>query len=114
MPLSGLDRAVRAVRSRWRSSLYLRVVLTTLSLSLIVVLVLGQILVSRIANGLIDAKQRTSLVEARAGLNQAEALIAASERTNTSTDLVEQTIQQLANRGAGIPRLYDVLLLRTY
>ena len=63
----GFDRAARAIRRRWRSSLYLRVVVTTLTLSLIVVLVLGQVLVSRIANGLIDAKQRTSLVEAGPG-----------------------------------------------
>ena len=104
---------MRAVRSRWRSSLYLRVVTTTLSLSLIVVLVLGQILVSRIANGLIDAKQRSSLVEARAGLNQAEALIAASDRTDSSSAprLVDQIAVQLAKRGSGTPRLYDVLLL---
>jgi two-component system sensor histidine kinase MtrB len=113
MPTFGFDRAARAIRVRWRSSLYLRVVVTTLSLSLIVVLVLGQVLVSRIANGLIDAKQRTSLVEARAGLNQAQALIAASDRTDpvNGPQLVEQIVLQLANRGAGVPRLYDVLLL---
>jgi two-component system sensor histidine kinase MtrB len=93
--------------------LYLRVVVTTLTLSMIVVLVLGQVLVSRIANGLIDAKQRTSLVEARAGLNQAQALIAASDRADSvnGPQLVDQIAVQLANRGAGIPRIYDVLLL---
>lgn len=113
MPTLGIDRALAAVRWRWRSSLYLRVVTTTLSLSLIVVLVLGQILVSRITSGLIDAKQRSSLVEARAGLNQAEALIAASDQTDSAgaPQLVEQIANQLANRGAGTPRLYDVLLL---
>jgi len=65
----GLDRAATVIRQRWRSSLYLRVVATTLSLSLIVVVVLGQILVSRIANGLLESKQSASLIEARAGLN---------------------------------------------
>lgn len=113
MRIFGIDRAWAAVRWRWRSSLYLRVVITTLSLSLIVVLVLGQILVSRITSGLVDAKQRSSLVEARAGLNQAEAFINASDRTDPSDapQLVEQIANQLANRGAGTPRLYDVLLL---
>ena len=113
MPTLGLDRAARAIRVRWRSSLYLRVVTTTLSLSLIVVLVLGQVLVSRIANGLIDAKQRTALVEAQAGLIQAQTLIDASDRTDAVNGpvLVEQIANQLANRGGGIPRLYDVLLL---
>ncbi|HVQ88207.1 MAG TPA: MtrAB system histidine kinase MtrB [Actinomycetes bacterium] len=116
MPLFGLDSAARAVRLRWRSSLYLRVVVTTLTLSIIVVAVLGQILVSRIADGLIEAKQRTSLVEARAGLNQAEALIAASDRTGPANtpELADQIANQLANRVTGIPRIYDVLLLSQF
>lgn len=109
----GLDRAAEAIRLRWRSSLYLRVVVTTLSLSMVVVLILGQVLVNRVANGLVDAKQRASLVEARAGLNQAQALVAASDRTETpdAPGLLDQIATQLANRGAGVPRLYDVLLL---
>lgn len=113
MQLLGLDRITRGIRVRWRGSLYLRVVVTTLSLSMLVVLILGQVLVSRIANGLVDAKQRASLVEAQSGLNQAQALVAASDRTDTvdAPGLVEQIAGQLANRGAGVPRLYDVLLL---
>lgn len=115
MPIPWVDRLVAAARRRWRSSLYLRVVTTTLSLSLIVVLVLGQVLVSRITSGLIDAKQRASLVEARDGLNQAQALITASDQTDTAAgpQLVDQIANQLANRGTGTPRLYDVLLLST-
>jgi two-component system sensor histidine kinase MtrB len=108
-----MGRTVGAVRHRWRSSLYLRVVATTLALSLVVVVVLGQILVGRITSGLLDARQRASLVEARAGLNQAEALIAASDQADpdTAPQLVQQVFVQMANRGAGTPRLYDVLLL---
>jgi two-component system sensor histidine kinase MtrB len=115
MTILRIDRFVDAVRRRWGSSLYLRVVTTTLALSLIVVLVLGQILVSRITSGLVDAKQRASLVEARAGLNQAQALIAASDRTGgaAAPQLIDQIANQLANRGTGTPRLYDVLVLTT-
>ena len=108
-----LMNAARAVRRRWRGSLQLRVVATTLALSLIVLVVLGQVLVGRITDGLLEAKLQTSLVEARSGLNQAQALVDASDRTDTAgaTRLVDQIIVQLANGGAGIPRLYDVLLL---
>jgi two-component system sensor histidine kinase MtrB len=104
---------LQTLRRRWRGSLQLRVVATTLALSLTVVVVLGELLLNRITDGLLDAKLRTSLVEARAGLNQADALVTASDSTNEAgtTRLVDQIVVQLANRGAGIPRLYDVLLL---
>ena len=106
---------LHTVRRRWRGSLQLRVVATTLALSLVVVVVLGELLLHRITDGLLDAKVRTSLVEARAGLNEANALVEASDTTNAAgaTRLVDQIVVQLANRGAGIPRLYEVLLLST-
>ena len=100
------------VRTRWRSSLYLRVVATTLALSILVVVVLGQVLMSRITSGLLDAKQRASLVEAQAGFNQAQALItAAGEDNSEQRQSLEPVAVQLAGRGQGTPRLYDVLLL---
>lgn len=110
MPFGG---AASRVRTRWRSSLYLRVVATTLALSILVVVVLGQILIGRITSGLLDAKQRASLVEAQAGINQAQALIAASGEDNPekNQNLVQQVAVELAPGGQGTPRLYDVLLL---
>jgi len=108
-----VSRAPRRVRARWRSSLYLRVVATTLTLSIVVVAVLGQVLVSRITSGLLEAKQRASLIEAQAGLNQAQSLLAASDLSEPSSgeDLISQIALQLAKRGGGTPRLYDVLVL---
>jgi len=105
--------AASRVRARWRSSLYLRVVATTLALSILVVVVLGQILVGRITSGLLDAKQRASLVEAQAGINRAQALITASGEDNLDKkqNLVDQVVVELAPGGQGTPRLYDVLLL---
>ncbi len=110
MPFGG---AAGRVRTRWRSSLYLRVVATTLALSMLVVVVLGQILIGRITSGLLDAKQRASLVEAQAGLNQAQALITAAGEDNSAKNqsLVDQIAVELARGGQGTPRLYDVLLL---
>ena len=106
-------RFAGAIRGRWRRSLFFRVVATTLALSLLVVIVLGQVLVGRISSGLLDAKERSSLLEARAGLTQAQGLVAASDQTDTAaaTRLIDQVAFQLANRGGGTPRLYDVLLL---
>ena len=99
-------------RTRWRSSLYLRVVATTLALSILVVLVLGQVLMGRITSGLLDAKQRASLVEAQAGLNKAQALItAAGEDSSEQRQSLEPVAVELARGGQGTPRLYDVLLL---
>ncbi len=99
-------------RTRWRSSLYLRVVATTLALSILVVVVLGQVLMGRITSGLLDAKQRASLVEAQAGLNQAQALItAAGEDSSEQRQSLEPVAVELARGGQGTPRLYDVLLL---
>ncbi len=88
-------------------------VATTLALSMLVVVVLGQILIGRITSGLLDAKQRSSLVEAQAGLNQAQALITASGEDNSEKNqsLVQQVAVELARGGQGTPRLYDVLLL---
>ncbi|MEO8106919.1 MAG: MtrAB system histidine kinase MtrB [Actinomycetes bacterium] len=103
---------VGRVRTRWRSSLYLRVVATTLALSILVVVVLGQVLMGRITSGLLDAKQRASLVEAQAGLNQAQALITAAGEDNAERNQsLEPVAVQLASGGQGTPRLYDVLLL---
>ncbi len=110
MPFGG---AASRVRTRWRSSLYLRVVATTLALSILVVVVLGQILIGRITSGLLDAKQRASLVEAQAGINQAQALITASgdDNPDRNQNLVDDVVVELAPGGQGTPRLYDVLLL---
>ena len=55
-----LDGPLRA----WRRSVSLRVVVTTLTLSLLVVGFVGVLLVNSITTGLLDAKERSSIVEA--------------------------------------------------
>ena len=111
--MSGYPRLLTRARARWRSSLYLRVVATTLALSMIVVVVLGQILIGRIASGLLDAKQRQSLVEAQSGLNRARALVTASTDDDPASGnrLLAGVLVELAGGGQGTPNLYDVLLL---
>lgn len=107
-------RPFRRARHGWRSSLYLRVVLTTLALSLVVLVVLAQFLLGRVTDGLLAAKERSALDEARAGLAQAQLLADAAERGGgdpvSNVALVDGIARQLANR-AGNPSIYEVLLL---
>ncbi|HET8969458.1 MAG TPA: MtrAB system histidine kinase MtrB [Candidatus Nanopelagicales bacterium] len=123
MPLTGLGRsgeqalrrAVSGPRRLWRSSLALRVVATTLLLSLVVVGLVGALLLGRITSGLLDAKVRSSMGEASAGLNAASQQLTAADvgpATPSPSRLLDTVTASLAQR-AGSPGLYDVLLLAT-
>jgi two-component system sensor histidine kinase MtrB len=91
----------------------LRVTLTTLLLSAIVVGALGLTLLSRVTTGLLDAKERISVGEASAGLGEAQRILDAAD-TGASTPapprLVDSVVSALAAR-AGSPATFDVLLL---
>ncbi len=50
-----LRRLARAARSRWRRSLLLRVVAATLALGILVLLIVGQLLLQAISDGLVDS-----------------------------------------------------------
>ncbi len=102
-------------RTRWRQSVSLRVVSTTLALSLVVVGLIGLLLVDRITVGLLDAKERASVVEAANGTAEAQRLLAAADTGPTTASpqaLVDTVTTALAQR-AGSPALYEVLLLAT-
>ncbi len=107
-----VERTTARVVAAWRRSLYLRVVLTTTVLSVLVVIVLGWLLLSRISAGLLDAKQHAALDEARAGLTEAQARLDAADTTDAASTeaLIQGITTQLSNR-AGQPPLYQVLLL---
>ena len=97
----------------WRSSVALRVVSTTLVLSLMVVGLVGILLLGRITSGLLDAKERACVVEAASGTAEAQRLLDAADTgptTPTAARLVDTVAAALAQR-AGSPGLYDVLLL---
>lgn len=99
------------LRDSWARSLLLRVVATTLILSLGVVLLIGAVLMDRIRDGLLDAKVQASVAEAAAGADTAQRLADSSDRTSqASAQLVDQIALTLAGR-AGTPPLYEVLLL---
>jgi two-component system sensor histidine kinase MtrB len=103
----------RALGRIWRRSLWLRVTVTTLVLSLVVVGVLGFSLLSRVTSGLLSSKERISVGEASAGLGEAQRILDAADTgpsTPSPSRLVDSVVSALAAR-AGSPSTFDVLLL---
>ena len=105
----------RAVRRLWRRSLFIRVASLTLVLSITVVGVLAFLLLSRVTTGLLEAKERSAVSEASAGLGEAQRLLDAANTgpsTPSPSRLVDTVVTSLATR-AGSPATFDVLLLST-
>jgi len=103
----------RALRRTWRRSLFIRVTSTTLVLSIAVVGALGLLLLSNVTTGLLQAKERSAVGEASAGLGEAQRLLDAADTgpsTPSPSRLVDSVVTSLATR-AGSPATFDVLLL---
>jgi two-component system sensor histidine kinase MtrB len=103
----------RAIRRTWRRSLFIRVTSTTLVLSVVVVGALGFLLLSRVTTGLLEAKERSAVGEATAGLGEAQRLLDAADTgpsTPSPSRLVDGVVTSLATR-AGSPATFEVLLL---
>jgi two-component system sensor histidine kinase MtrB len=103
-------RGAARLRYGWRRSLHLRVVFTTLVLSALVVSVLGFVLMSRLTTGLLDAKQRSAVEEARAGVVEFQGKLDAADSSVNGPTLLDQLTQQLALR-AGTSRRFEVVTL---
>jgi two-component system, OmpR family, sensor histidine kinase MtrB len=93
-----LPKPLREARNAWARSLLLRVVSTTLVLSLVVVVAVGAILLNRIRDGLLDAKVNASIAEASAGRDTAQRLADASD--NIQSPAAAQLVDQIAWRAA--------------
>ena len=105
----------RAVRRLWRRSLFIRVASLTLVLSITVVGALGFLLLSNVTTGLLEAKERSAVGEASAGLGEAQRLLDAADTgpsTPSPSRLVDTVVTSRATR-AGSPATFDVLLLST-
>ena len=107
-----MPRPLRVLRNRWFGSLQLRVVASTVVVSLIVVILTGTLLVSRIRTGLLETKVKNSVAEATSGVRSAQQLADSSDLTQQAGagQLIDQISTELSNR-AGSPPLYNVLLL---
>ena len=108
-----LTAGPRWVRSFWRRSLLIRVITTTVVLSLLVVGALGYLLLGRVTSGLLNSKETISVGQAAAGVSEAQRLLDASDTgpsTPSADRLVDSVVGAIATR-AGAPGQFEVLLL---
>src|SRR4051794_34677380 len=95
-------RALQPVVDRWRRSLALRVVASTLVASAIVVALLGVILLAHVGRGVLTAKTNSALAESNSGLTFAQNQVAATESSDRAAvdRQLEQIVRTLSQRGA--------------
>ncbi|MGK5628592.1 MtrAB system histidine kinase MtrB [Streptomyces sp. URMC 123] len=103
----------------WRRNIQLRVVATTLLMSLGVVLVLGVVVIGQVRNGLQEAKQRAAESQAIGGFKVAQEKAANAARGQSpaqlggrgpqnSSEWLSDLVEQLASGGQGV---YSVVAL---
>lgn len=104
-------RAGRGMLHRWRRSLQLRVVATTMIVSMAVVALLGFFLMQQIQSGLLRAKEHAALREAYAGLNiaQDQLNLTDTQDSQPAESLLDPLIRSLAER-SGPADLYEVVI----
>lgn len=100
---------VRGVQTNWRRSLHLRVISTTLVLSLLVMAGVGYVLLAQVRDGLLEAKTSTAVNDHRAGLNYALAELQENE-VGDRDRLLYNITSELTSR-SGDTGLYGVVIL---
>src|SRR5690625_2235147 len=106
----GARALVRAVHQRWRRSLQLRVVTTTLLISALVTAVLGFFLVQQVLTGLLDAKREAALNDHKAGLETAVGIMQDGDHSADQDGRAEEITSQLSNH-SGTTGFYEVVML---
>ena len=79
-------RAAEPARRAWRRSLQLRVVTTTTVLTIVVIAVLGNILLTRVRDGLLDDKVQAALIEAASGSATAQESFDSADRASNGQE----------------------------
>lgn len=107
-----LRRAGRAMLTRWRRSLQLRVVATTMVVSMSVVALLGFFLMQQIQSGLLRAKENAARAEAYSGLSMTQTQLDTTnvQDARTQASMLDQLAGTLAQR-SGPTDLYEVVIL---
>ncbi|MGH3318880.1 MAG: MtrAB system histidine kinase MtrB [Streptosporangiaceae bacterium] len=106
-------RAWHAATARWRRSLQVRVVTTTMVVSLSVLALLGLFLMQQIESGLLRAKENAALTEAYAGFSAAQNqlnTVAVTGDIHSQSAVLDQLASTLGKR-SGPAGLYDVIIL---
>ncbi|QBI52750.1 MtrAB system histidine kinase MtrB [Streptomonospora litoralis] len=106
----GARALVRGVHQRWRRSLQLRVVTTTLLISALVTAVLGFFLVQQVLTGLLDAKREAALNDHKAGLDTAVSMMQDGDHSADQDGRAEEITTQLSNH-SGTTGFYEVVML---
>ncbi len=83
----------------WRRSLQLRVIVSTLTLSLIVITILGVVLTSQITDRLLDAKINAAVEEMDRARNTVESQLAGVHDVGAQPQRLEEARNALSNRG---------------
>jgi two-component system sensor histidine kinase MtrB len=104
---------LRSVARWWRGSVLVRVVVTTVALSLLVMSVLATTLLRQVATGLVAAQVDAAVDDTAAGVASARTQLQAAQSIDPATvgQLLTAVVQNLAGAGAASGR-YDVVLLR--
>mgnify|MGYP006268368915 FL=1 len=105
-------RPIDALRRRWFGSLQLRVISTTLVLTVTVVVLAGTLLINRVRDGLVGTRVATVVSEASTGIRSAQQLADSSDLVQRpgGGQLIDQIARDLAVR-AGNPPVYGIVLL---
>jgi two-component system sensor histidine kinase MtrB len=98
------------VSRRWHRSLQLRVIGTTLVISVAVVAVLGIFLMQQIASGLLNSERNAAVAQANEGLIFAQSDPTLQGPNGSSTPALISLVTQLQS-GSGLGNTYDVVLL---
>lgn len=107
----------RKLTHTWRRSLQLRVVVSTLSLSLIVMLVLGVVLTSQITDRLLEVKLNAATEEMERSRALVEAQLAGADDSSSLTVKLDSAAATLTNRGSdagqdtGVAGTFDPVLI---
>lgn len=98
-PIAQRSRVLSAAAGRtWRQSLQLRVVVSTLSLSLIVISVLGMVLTSQITDRLTESKIDAATEELGRARNLVDSQLAGAENAATLANRIQLARSALTNR----------------
>ena len=101
------------LRFRWRRSLQLRVVTTTLALSALVIAVLGFFLTQQISDGLLLNKEKSATAQVSEGLTVAQSSPGVDKLPTSSAaadNFLFATAQKLQNATSGNNSNYDVVV----
>ena len=102
-------RILRRVTRRWRRSIQVRVVSSTLVVSAIVVALLGFVVLHQVKQGLLQAKLRSSIAEENLGVSNARAQLTTESGDRDVQAVLQQVVQTLSPVQRGRDGGYEVV-----